>query len=140
MKRLLFAAVCAAALFLVACGGDSDEQEAAPPTSVTAADLTKTGEFWNTLTPDLKDELVGLAKDQEASESPDRANEIQARDTDQYVAEIDKQYTNAAKRAETVEATYAAVVKALAMETLSGALNQLDQLCDSEPRPPECDE
>jgi hypothetical protein len=90
----------ASAVVVVGCGG-SDEPNA--PSQVTAKDLDKNGEFWNSLTPDLKDELAELCKrdlgDQRAEMSgePTVANRIQAIPTTEVVSYVDKQYTNDSK-------------------------------------------
>lgn len=129
-------------LLLVGCG--DEETTATPtqtvPTSVSANDLERDGEFWRSLTPDLKEDLVNLAKDRRAEQRPEVANSTRASDNDELVAEIDQEYTNASKRGSEVFTVYGGVVSEQARETLDDAVNQLDQLCSGEAAPPECEE
>lgn len=127
------------ALSLVACGGAEKEQPA-KPTSVVAGDLDKDGNFWLTLTPDLKDELVELGKSRLGEQRPDGATGIRAMSADKLVVEVEKEYANASKRSSTIFSTYTGANDKLAAANFDDAINQLDQLCNSEPRPPECDE
>lgn len=118
-SALRLSLVVLSCLAFAGCGGDSDNNAAAvaqTPTAVTAEDLQKTGEFWIELTPDLKDELVNAGKDQLGIERPDGATEIKAVDDDALIEEINKQYTNAAKRPASIYRTYVAANDALAME------------------------
>ena len=126
-------------VFLAACGG-SETKEPAKPTSVTETDLEKDGTFWRTLTPDLKDELVEFGKSRLGEQRPDGATGIKAMPTDKLVAEVEKNYANASKRRSTIISIYTGANDKLAGANFDDAINQLDQLCNTEPRPPECDE
>lgn len=123
-------------LSIAGCGGSGQDT----PTSVSADDLGKTGEFWLKLTPDLKDELVNHGKEKLGEVRPDGATAILAVNTEELVNEIDKQYANKSKSADTVYDTYIGANDALAQADLNGALDQLDQLCDGVPAPPQCDQ
>jgi hypothetical protein len=126
---------------LTGCGGnDGSAGTTNAPTAVTAADLDRDGTYWLTLTPDLKDELVSLGKTRLSAERPDGAAGIRAIPTDDLVAEIEKQYTNVSKRSATIYTTYVGANDTLAKAGLDDALNRLGQLCDSTPRPPQCDQ
>jgi len=143
MTRITLAVAAVLAIFvLAACGSSSSDKRTATapptPTAVAADDLQKDGQFWVSLTEDLKDELVGLGKEQLGEDRPDGATGIQAVDTAKLVAEIDKQYSNTAKRATTIYSTYTGANDTLAKGDLDNALDGLDQLCNSEPKPPQC--
>jgi len=115
--------VCAATQ---GCGGEESEPAAVKkPTSVVAADLDKNGDYWNTLTPDLKDELVTQGQSRLGDERPDGADDIRAIDTDELVAEIDKQYSNEAKRRASIYETYTGANDQLARERLEELIPQL---------------
>lgn len=127
---------------LTACGGDAGATKAAAetPTTVSADDLDREGEFWRSLTPDLKDVLVDLGKDRLAEERPDGAAQIQALSTGELVAEIDKQYTNQGKRDQSIYVTYTGANNRIAMGTFRDAMGKMDSLCSGPDAPPECDE
>lgn len=129
--------VAALGLGVTACGSDEPKSKPAP-TTVSSNDLDKAGEFWLSLTPDLKDELVDIGKQRLGEERPDGATGIQALDTDKLVAEIDKQYANQSKRSQAIYAVYALANNTLAKANLDDALDGLNQLCNSEPKPAEC--
>jgi hypothetical protein len=108
------------------CGGeDQGAERPAPPSSVTTADLQRDGNFWNSLTPDLKDDLVDFGKDRLAEE---RGSSVRQYDNDELVAEIDREYTNQAKVSADIYGTYVGANNALASETLDDAVTELDQL------------
>lgn len=94
------AALGLAVLLVAGCGGGS------APTSVSSTDLSETGDFWNSLTADLKVELVELGKNQLGEERPDGASVISAVSNDELVEEIDTQYSNEAKRSTSIYDTY----------------------------------
>jgi hypothetical protein len=99
------------------CGGeDQGAERPAPPSSVTTADLQRDGNFWNSLTPDLKDDLVDFGKDRLAEE---RGSSVRQYDNDELVAEIDREYTNQAKVSADIYGTYVGANNALASETLT---------------------
>jgi hypothetical protein len=123
----LAAGALAVGLMLAACGGASTP---AKPTSVSAADLTKTGEFWNALTVDLKDELVSAGKDRLGEERSDGATQIRAVDTSALEREMDKQFTNTAKRSQTIYSIYRGANDDLAKERLDSLMGQLETLQD----------
>jgi len=129
---------------LTACGSSEGEAPAsttqAAPTAITSADLDKDGSFWLTLTPDLKDELIGIGKGRLGEQRPDGATGIQAVDTSKLVSEVDKQYANQAKRASSIYETYTKANDTFAKAGLDDALDGLNQLCNSEPRPEQCGE
>lgn len=110
----------------IGCGGDDESSAADKPTSVVAADLDKSGEFWLTLTPDLKDELVDYGKDRLGEERPDGASSIRAVDGDELVSEMDKRYSNEAKRESTIYETYRGANDEIAQDTLDELLPQLE--------------
>ena len=110
---------------IVGCG-DDEPSAAERPASVVAADLDKNGGFWLTLTPDLKDELVDHGKDRLGEERPDGASYIRAVDGDELVAEMDKQYSNQAKRESTIYEIYRGANDKLAQDTLDELLPQLE--------------
>jgi hypothetical protein len=133
MSILLCAVLLAGTM--TACGS-ADEPQA--PTAVTKADLDKSGEFWLSLTPDLKDELIIMGKARLGEQRPDGAAQIAAVPADKLIAEIEKTYTNESKRDETVFFTYAEANDALARAQLNDALGQMDQLCSGMNPPPQC--
>lgn len=100
MIRIIAFVVFGLIFILAGCG---DDEEPAKPTKVTVADLRQDGEFWQSLTPDLKDELASLCKRQvgdrraESSGEPTVANRIESIPTAEVVTYVDKQYSNAAK-------------------------------------------
>jgi hypothetical protein len=116
--------VALAALLVGACGGGDPE----PPTSVTTADLESGGEFWNSLTPDLKDELIDMAKEEAAAAHPPGAFGIRATNTETLVREVDKEYANEAKQDVSIYDTYNGASAGLARERFDDAMNQIDQL------------
>jgi hypothetical protein len=117
--------VVALTAFVVgACGGGDPE----PPTSVTTEDLARSGEFWNSLTPDLKDELIDMAKEEAAAAHPPGAFGIRATDTGTLVREVDKEYANEAKQEVSIYDTYNGASAGLARERFDDAMNQIDQL------------
>lgn len=124
-KRL---AVIAAAVVASGCGG-SDEPEA--PKQVTAKDLNKNGEFWRTLTPDLKDELADLCKRDlgeqraEMSGEPTVANRIQAMPTAAVVSYVDKQYTNESKLQSKIKINCHGALDAQIKQQFDEAIGQL---------------
>jgi hypothetical protein len=103
------------------CGGDDNET----PPAVTDSDLQRDGEFWTSLTPDLKDELVEIGKDRLARE---RGNVVLGADTGELVAEIDKEYANQSKRSTSIFDTYVVANNKLAGEELDRALDQMETL------------
>jgi hypothetical protein len=126
---------------LAACGGDGDgggDEAGKAPTTVRAEDLERDGAFWRSLTPDLKDSLIGLGKDQLAEERPDGASGIRAYKTAELVAEVEKQYTNVAKQDRSIYETYRLANDQLARQALDGILNEMDELCQREDAPAEC--
>lgn len=112
------------AFLLAGCGGEGGGEK---PTSVAPADLEKTGELWNDLTPDLKEELVESGKDKLGEERPDGASLIGAVDNDKLVSEIDQEYANEAKRSETIYETYKGANDEIAGETLDELLPKLEE-------------
>lgn len=108
---------------LVACGSDDSDEK---PTAVNEADLNKDGEFWNSLTPDLKDQLVEAGQDRLGKERPDGASEIDAIATAQVVQELDKQYTNEAKRSQTIYDTYVSANDTIAREQFEELAPELE--------------
>jgi hypothetical protein len=105
------------------CGGDDSEDK---PTEVGEADLQKDGEFWNSLTPDLKDQLVEAGQDRLGKERPDGASEIDAIDTAQVVQEIDKQYTNEGKRGQKIYDTYVSANDTIARQQFEEVAPELE--------------
>lgn len=120
---------------MAACGG-ADEPKA--PTAVAQADLDKTGDFWLSLTPDLKDELIVMGKARLGQQRPDGAAQIAAVPADRLIAEMEKTFSNESKRDETVFFTYAEANDTLARAQLDDALGQMDQLCNGVNPPPQC--
>lgn len=102
-----------------------DASEDAPPARVTAADLAKDGRFWNSLTPDLKDDLVAFGKDRLAEE---RGPSVKTMDNGELIAEIDREYTNRAKQAQDIYGTYVRANNSLAEANLDDAVGELDAL------------
>lgn len=82
------------------CGGESS------PTSVSSEDLTQSGSFWSSLSPDLKDELIDFGKDKLSEERPEGASSIQAVRSSELVDEIDGQYENDSKSDAEIYDTY----------------------------------
>lgn len=111
---LVLLAVCAG------CGGSE------APTSVAADDLSQTGDFWNSLTPDLKVELVEFGKDRLGGERPDGASVIAAVSNDDLVDQIDTQYTNEAKQSTSIYDTYVGANDQLAGESLDALIPGLE--------------
>ena len=108
-RRATLTAAALCLLILVAvgatfgCGGDDDSSK---PTEVSESDLQKDGDFWRSLTPDLKDQLVEFGQQRLGQERPDGATEIDAIETSPLVTEVDKQYSNEGKRSQTIYETY----------------------------------
>ena len=112
--------VCGA---LISCGSGGSEK----PTKVEESDLNEQGDFWTSLTADLKDELVELGQARLGTERPDGASEIDAIDTARVVAEIDKQYSNEAKRSQTIYETYRQANDTIARSQLEELIPELEQ-------------
>jgi hypothetical protein len=104
------------------CGDDEPEK----PTSVSEADLQKDGEFWRSLTPDLKDQLVEAGQQRLGQERPDGATEIDAIETSELVTEIDKQYSNEGKRSQTIYETYVMANDTIAREQFEELAPELE--------------
>ena len=130
LRTLMCLVLLLGALVAAGCGGDDAPE---PPTAVAAADLDENGEFWITLTPDLKDELIDMGKQRLGEERPDGASGIQAMDTRGLVAEVDKQYANKSKRTDSIYETYTGANDKFAKANLDDALNGLDQLEGEQP-------
>jgi hypothetical protein len=104
------------------CGGSG------PPTDVSAADLEgQSGEFWISLTPDLKEELVEAGKNRLGSERPDGSSQIHAAPNDDLIAEIDQEYENESKRDSTIYDIYVGANDELARETFEGLIRELQE-------------
>lgn len=116
----LASALAAAVLALAACGGDDK------PTSVSAADLDKTGELWVVLTPDLKRELIDDAKVRLGEERPDGADEIRAIREQELIDRIDDEYANETNRRQTIYETYTFATEDAARENFNEIAPQLD--------------
>lgn len=125
---------------LAACGTSDDGEQAKVevPTTVRAEDLARDGTLWRSLTPDLKDTLIGLGKDRLAAERPDGASGIRAYDTAKLVVEVDKQYTNESKRSRSIYETFRSASDRMAHEELDDIFNQMGELCAREDAPEEC--
>lgn len=106
------------------CGGNDEPEK---PTAVAAEDLQKDGEFWRSLTPDLKDKLVELGQQRLGEQRPDGASEIDALDTAELVTEIDKQYSNESKRTQTIFETYTAANDTIARRQFEQLTPELEQ-------------
>jgi len=103
--------------------GDGDA-----PTNVSAADLeSQSGEFWISLTPDLKEKLVEAGKDRLGSERPDGSSQIHALSNDDLIAEIDQEYENESKRDSTIYDTYVGANDELFREQFEGLVPQLQE-------------
>lgn len=100
---------------------DGSDDAVARPERVTAADLSQDGAFWQSLTPDLKDDLVAFAKDRLGQERDPSL------DNNQLVAEIDREYTNEAKRGQDIYGTYVAANNALAEENVDDIIDELEE-------------
>ena len=120
--KILFLLALAGAV-LLGCGGSTK------PTKVTAADLNRDGDFWKSLSPDLKDELMDLARRRLDREAPapsandygstNRAGQVlRAIERETFTAEVDKQYTNEAKRRNTIFETWRQVASELVSRRL----------------------
>lgn len=100
-------------IVLVGCGSGSSK-----PTSVSPADLNRTGAFWLSLTGDLRQTLVEACQAQLGHERPAGASEISATPPNRLVQQIDLQYENAAKRTSTIYSTCVGANDQLATEKL----------------------
>ena len=106
-----------------ACGGDD---EPAAPTTVSPADLEKDGEFWASLSPDLKDELIEIAQDRLGEERPDGASEIDALAAAELTGEMEKQYANESKRDQEIYAVYRQANDLIARRRLEELIPQIE--------------
>lgn len=123
---------------LAACGGSAGAEA---PAAVSSADLGKDGEFWRGLTPDLKDELVELAKDRLADDRPSGGTHIKAFPTGGLVDEVEKQYANESKRDRAIFTVYTQANDRVAAARVSEIDREIELLCSTEEiPPPECDE
>jgi hypothetical protein len=133
MRILRFrGAACALTIAALAAGcGGSDEPAA--PTSISEADLQKTGEFWNSLTPDLKDELADACKERvggqraDSSGDPSVANRIQSIPTAEVVSYVDKQYANQSKLGSEISINCGGAIDENIQQSLDEALGELGQ-------------
>lgn len=127
---------------LTGCGSESSgttkSATATVPTTVSPADLERSGEFWMTLSPDLRDDLVEAAKERRAEELPDAAASLRAADRASLVSEIEKHFSNAGNREDAIYSAYLEATQRLAMDSLNQALDGMERLCEGDPRPAQC--
>lgn len=111
----------AVAAFIVAgCGG------ASKPTSVTTADLNRNGAFWLSLTGDLRQTLVEDCQERLAQERPEGASGIRATPPNRLIQQMNLQYENAAKRANSIYRTCVRANDQLAYEKFKGLVPKLE--------------
>jgi hypothetical protein len=108
------------AFIVTGCGG------ASKPTSVTTADLNRNGAFWLSLTGDLRQTLVEDCQERLAHERPEGASEIHATPPNRLIQQMNLQYENAAKQADSIYRTCVRSNDQLAYEKFKGLAPKLE--------------
>jgi hypothetical protein len=101
-------------------------------TSVAPSDLNRNGNFWRSLTGDLKLTLTEDCKQRLARQRPEAASLIEAESTEPLIRRIDLQFENTAKRTHAIYETCADANDELAGEKLKSLAPALEAQSEGE--------